>query len=116
MAQATTNANIDFAVGDAGDDATKFRLYNALTGGTLLLDDDLANNPSALVANQFYRVEAGDITLVQPIGTDGFTESMARRGVEGYIDIEVFIEFLSASNTVLTDTRVRIAEATWDVT
>lgn len=122
MAQATTNQNIDFAVGDAGDDATHFTLWTELTGGTLLWSSTLSNNPVALVINQFYRLSSGAITLTLTIGTDGATEAMARRAFEGMIAGTTYIQFhdgppgSSGTDNIVTDARVAIAEDDWDVT
>ena len=73
MATATLNANIDFATGNVGEDATHYSLWDALTGGNKLSDGTLTNNPDALTANQFYQIESGDIVFTLPEGADGLT-------------------------------------------
>ena len=121
MAQATTNSDQDFAVGSVGDDATHWTLWDASSGGNLLWSAALDNDPDALTANQFYRVEAGDITITLAIGSDGATEEAAQRCLEGLIDTATYLQLhsgapgSSGTDNVLTSTRVEVTESEWTV-
>ena len=122
MAQATTNADQDFAVGSSGDDATHWTLWDASTGGNLLWSRTVVGNPDALTANQFYRIEAGDITITLAIGSNGATEEAAKRCLEGLIDGQTYLQLhdgapgSSGTDNVLTSTRVEVTESEWTIT
>ena len=117
MATATLNADVVFRVGDAGDDATKWKLYTAESGGMLLWAANLSNNPSPLTQNQFYRVRANQITITQAIGSDGATEEFAKRELTGALSDSTWLELFDVNNNAdrsLTD-RVEIPIAGWTI-
>ena len=86
MATGTNTNNEDFAVGDAGDDATHWTMWDAAAGGTLKWAAALANNPAALQQNEFYRIQPGDISISIAAGADGATDSAASDAVRGVVN------------------------------
>lgn len=115
MATAKNTDTVDFSVGNAGEDANQWSGWDAAVGGTMLIRRALANNPDALVNNQFYRVAAETLIFRQPRGNQGFTEDMAERGVRGYIDGGVYIQLEQSSDNAALTGRLHVAEADWTI-
>ena len=117
MATATLNKNVDFAVGSAGQDATKWKLFDAAQGGNELWEDNLSNNPAALSANQFYRVRANTLVITQPVGTDGAKEEFCRRELRGALGPTTWLQLFdvnAGSDRALTG-RIAVALADWTI-
>ena len=117
MATATLNTEIAFQVGSEGEDATKWKLFDAETGGNELWSANLSNNPAALTANQFYRVRANQFVITQPIGSGGATEEYAKRSLNGALGPNVWIELFDVNNGAdrsLTN-RVKVPLASWTI-
>ena len=81
----------------------------------MLIRRALANNPAALVNNQFYRVAAETLILTQPRGAAGFTEDMAERGVRGYILGGLYVQLEQSSDDAALTNRIHVAQADWTV-
>ena len=78
--------------------------WTAANGGTMLIRRALANNPAALVNNQFYRVAAETLILTAAARQrQGFTEDMAERGVRGYILGGLYVQLEQSSRRCRTD-------------
>lgn len=117
MAAASLNTEKQFNVGQAGQDATKWKLFDASTGGNELWEDDLTNNPVALVQNQFYRVRSGQLVITQPIGTDGATEEFAKRELRGALGPSTWLQLFDVNqgaDRALTN-RVEVPLAQWTI-
>ena len=117
MATATLNADVVFAVGSAGQDATKWKIFDAESGGNELWSANLANNPAALTANQFYRVRSGQAVITQPVGSGGMTEEGAKRELKGLLGPTVWMQLFDVNNSAdrsLTG-RVAVQLASWTV-
>lgn len=117
MATATLNADVVFAVGSAGQDATKWKLYDASTSGNVLWAASLSNNPAALTQNQFYRVRSGQLVVTQPVGSGGATEEFAKRELKGALGPSTWLQLFDvdqSSDRALTG-RVEIPLASWTV-
>ena len=87
MATGTNTNNEDFAVGSVGDDATHWTMWDAPNAGNLKWVSAVSGNPAALAANEFYRLQPGDISISVPEGTDGATGSGAADGVRGIMGL-----------------------------
>lgn len=83
---ATNTNNEDFPVGTTGDDATHWTMWDQQTGGTLKWSAALGNNPDALAANEFYRLQPGDISMSVGAGTQGATASAAIDAEKGLVN------------------------------
>lgn len=117
MATATLNADVVFAVGSAGDDATKWKLFDAAAAGNALWEANLSNNPAALTQNQFYRVRSGQIVVTQPTGAGGATEEFAKRELRGALGPSVWLQLFdvhSSADRALTG-RVEVPLARWTI-
>ena len=113
MATATNSNNLDFAAGSVGDDATHVHLYTASSGGDLLWAISLTGNPAALTANQFYRVEAGDLTFTQNTGT-GESEDSAVRALRGRFEPTAYLaaaDGMSVSDELTPPARIQVGTA-----
>ena len=106
---------VDFSVGNAGEDANQWSGWTAAVGGSMLIRRALANNPDALVNNQFYRVAAKTLILRQPRGNQGFTEDMAERGARGYILGGIYVQLEQSSDNAALTGRLHVAEAGWTI-
>ncbi len=123
MAVARLNADVIFGVGDSGDDATHWKIFDAATGGNVLWRAALSNNPAALTQNQFYRVRANQAAITQPVGSDGATEEFAKRELAGALGKgqtteAVWMELLyvnSGTDEALTN-RVQVNLTQWEIT
>ena len=117
MATATLNAEKVFPVGEAGQDATKWKLFDAATGGNELWEANLSNNPAALTQNQFYRIRANQFVVTQPVGSGGMKEEGAKRELKGLLGPTVWAQLFDVNNgsdRALT-TRVSIPLADWTI-
>jgi len=117
MATATLNADQVFNVGSAGQDATKWKLYDQAAGGKVLWEGNLSNNPAALTQNQFYRVRANQFVVTQPIGAGGMTEDGAKRALKGLLGPATWLQLFDVNNNAdrsLTN-RVEIAIGEWTI-
>ncbi|MYE01465.1 MAG: hypothetical protein F4Y03_09320 [Alphaproteobacteria bacterium] len=117
MATATLNVNKDFAVGSAGQDATKWKLFDAAAAGNELWEANLDNNPAALTANQFYRIRSGQFVVTQNTGSGGATEEFAKRELKGALGPTVWAQLFdvnSGNDRALTG-RVAIQLAEWTI-
>jgi len=117
MATATLNKNVDFAVGTAGNDATKWKIFDHESAGNELWAANLSNNPAALTANQFYRVRSGQIVVTQATGSGGATEEFAKRELKGALGPTVWLQLFDRHNSAdrsLTG-RVAIQLADWTI-
>ena len=118
MATATNANALDFEVGSSGDDADKFSIWDTAssadppTGGTLLWRDDLSSGGTALTANQFYRIPAGDIVLTFPEGSDGLQAAGALRNANGFVSGGVHIQLETSADAAITN-RITVAEGDW---
>ena len=121
MATATLNAVVNFAVGSVGDDATHWTLWDAANGGNRLWTDTVVGDPAALVANQFFQVPANMLVITQPVGVDGATPEMARRGAAGMVIGTTYVQMHSAdpgangTANILTAVRAAIVNGSWTV-
>lgn len=119
MATATLSTEAVFNVGSAGQDATKWKLFDAAADGNELWSDTLANNPAALAQNQFYRVRANQFVVTQPVGTDGATEEFARRELRGALSPTTWLQLFDTggdggADRALTN-RVAVPIASWTI-
>ena len=119
MATATLNTAKQFPVGVAGQDATKWKLFDAAADGNELWEANLSNNPAALIQNQFYRIRANQFVITQPIGNGGMTEEGAKRELRGLVGPTVWAQLFdtggqNGADRALT-TRVSIALADWTI-
>ena len=114
MATAKNTNIIDFNVGQVGQDANQWSAWDAAAGGTMLIRRALANNPDALVNNQFYRVAAEALTIRQPRGNQGFSEAMAERAVRGDISGGLYIQLEQSSDNAALTNRIHVPQADWD--
>lgn len=105
MATATYDSIVNYDVGDVGDDATQWSAWDAETGGVRIRRNDFSNNPVALIANQFYRVEAGEIVFTVPQSTDGGTAEEARRAARGIVAGGVWVQLEASTNVAVTERR-----------
>ena len=117
MATATLNTEKTFPVGSAGQDATKWKLFDAESAGNELWSANLSNNPAALTQNQFYRVRANQLVVTQPIGTGGATEEFAKRELKGALGPAVWLQLFDVYNSAdrALTTRVRVPLAEWTI-
>ena len=115
MTTAKNTNMIDFNVGNAGQDADQWSAWDAAAGGTMLIRRALANNPDALVNNQFYRVAAETLILRQPRGNQGFSEDMAERGVRGYILGGLYVQLEQSSDDAALTNRIQVPQADWTI-
>ena len=117
MATATLNADVTFPVGSAGQDATKWKIFDHASAGNELWEANLSNNPAALTANQFYRVRRTQAVITQPIGSGGMTEEGAKRELRGLLGPTVWMQLFDVNNSsdrALT-TRVAVPLASWTI-
>ena len=119
MATATLNDEKVFSVGSAGQDATKWKLFDAAADGNELWEASLANNPAALTQNQFYRIRANQFVVTQPIGTGGMTEEGAKRELRGLLGPNTWAQLFdtggqNGADRALTG-RVTIPLADWTI-
>lgn len=125
MAQARNNTVILSSVatgGAIGQDCTHVSLWDASTGGNLLHQASLTNNPNALAAGDRYEIAINALSISQTPAT-GETEEMAKRGVTGKVAGGVWAQFHSAApgnagtaNVIPVLGRTQIAEAEFTVT
>ena len=117
MATATLNADVVFAVGAAGQDATKWKIFDAAKAGNELWAANLSNNPAALTANQFYRVRSGQAVITQPIGSGGMTEEGAKRELKGLLGPTVWMQLFDVNNSAdrAVTGRAAVALDSWTV-
>ena len=115
MATASNTNIADFGVGSAGDDADQWSAWDASSGGTLLYRRALANDPNALVANQYYRVGAGTLQFTAAEGDQGATAAMAQRAVRGMVKDGVYVQLEDSSDNSALTGRIFVPEASWTV-
>lgn len=90
------NANVmSFGTGTAGDDATEFGFWSALTGGTFYGSTAILNNPRALAATEAYQFAAGSLRLRFPRGR--FQEAYALRVAAAAIAETMYVSVHSAA-------------------
>ena len=117
MSSATLNEIKVFAVGTAGQDATKWKLFDADSAGSEIWAANLANNPAALTQNQFYRVRVGQCVIEQAEGSDGATAEGTKRSLRGLLGPTVWLQLFDVHNLAdraLTG-RVAIQLANWTI-
>ncbi|MDE0716310.1 MAG: hypothetical protein OXH64_00050 [Rhodospirillaceae bacterium] len=117
MATATLNTAKAFAAGSQGQDATKWKLFDAANGGNELWEGGLSNNPAPLAADQFYRIPANTLVITQPIGSGGATEEFAKRELRGALGPTTWVQLFDRNNNAdraLTG-RVAVALADWTI-
>ena len=115
MATATLNADQVFNVGSAGQDATKWKLYDSDGGSKKTIwEANLSNNPAALTLNQFYRVRANQFVITQPIGSGGMTEDGAKRSLAGLLAGSTYLELFNASDASVSNL-VKIEIDEWTI-
>ena len=102
------------------EDATIITLWDASTGGNLLQEITISNNPDALVLNARYQIAANAIALTQPVGT-GEQEEMAKRALRGRVAGGVWVQFhdgapgTAGTANVIALARVQIQESQFTV-
>ena len=117
MATATLNTDKVFNVGSAGQDATKWKLFDAAAAGNELWSGALSNNPAALTQNQFYRVRANQLVVTQPIGAGGATEEFAKRELKGALGPSTYLQLFDVNNNAdrAVTNRVAVPLADWTI-
>ena len=113
MAFARNTNQIDFNIGQSGQDADQWSGWTAASGGTRLVRRALANNPAALGDNQFYRVAANTFELEAPVGQ--VEAPMARRAAAGMVLDGVHVQLEQSSDDSALTNRLLIAQADWTI-
>ena len=117
MARGANATVVNFGVGQAGQDATQWELWDQAAGGTLLWKRNLQGNPPPLVGNQFFQIEAGTLIVEVPEGTEGAQAAAALRAVRGILAGTTFVQLLAADETVLTNrVALDLAGRGWTIT
>ena len=125
MALARNNAqvlSIASPAGAVGDDCTWISYWDAATGGTYFLREDISTNPDALSLGDRLEIAANALTLNQPASANE-TEAFARKALQGRIAGGLWIQFhtgdpgSSGNSNVITELgRVQIAQSGWTIT
>lgn len=95
MATATTNRNIESVgapAGAVGQDITHVSIWSASTGGDLLAQGAITNNPDAFELGEKARILSGWVMFRQNSGT-GETDELQERKLAGAIGTGVYVQW-----------------------